>query len=114
MSYTVNDDEVAIILRPIEKDKNGDWTGELSTGLVVGDSNHFKIEVMAYVVHLATLMGTFLEMTQEDDALYNEVEERRNENLAIDKRKEKVYEEVEGTEGKVLKLTKYTKTFGNA
>jgi len=59
-------------------------------------------------------MGTFLEMTQEDEDLYNEVEERRNENLAIDKREQKVYEEVEGTDGKVLRLTKYTKTFGNA
>ena len=114
MSYTVRDDEVAIILRPIEKDKNGEWTGELSTGLVVGDSKQFKIEVMSYLVHLATLMGTFLEMTQEDDVLYNEVEERRNENLAIEKKEKKVYEEVEGTQGKVLKLTKHTKTYGNA
>ena len=93
MSYEVNDDEVAIILRPVDADENGDWTGELSTGLVVGKSNKFKIEVLSYLVHLATLMGTFLELSQEDEDLYNEVE---------------------GTEGKVLKLTKYTKTFGNA
>ena len=38
MSYTVDDDEVAIILRPVAVDKNGDWTGDLNTGLVVGDS----------------------------------------------------------------------------
>lgn len=114
MSYTVDDDEVAIILRPVAVDKNGDWTGDLNTGLVVGDSKKFKIEVISYLVHLATLMGTFLEMTQEDEDLYNEVEERRNENLAIDKREQKVYEEVAGTDGKVLRLTKYTKTFGNA
>tara|TARA_R110002074_G_C12083408_1_gene623149 strand:- start:139 stop:483 length:345 start_codon:yes stop_codon:yes gene_type:complete len=114
MSYTVDDDEVAIILRPVEQDSKGEWTGQLSTGLVVGNSKHFKIEVLSYLVHLATLMGTFLEMTQEDEDLYNEVEERRNDNLAIDKKEQKVYEEVEGTDGKVLRLTKYTKTFGNA
>ena len=114
MSYEVNDDEVAIILRPVDADENGDWTGELSTGLVVGNSKHFKIEVLSYLVHLATLMGTFLELSQEDEDLYNEVEERRNHHLGVDKKEEKVYEEVEGTEGKVLKLTKYTKTFGNA
>lgn len=114
MSYTVDDDEVAIILRPVGLNKKGDWSGELSTGLVVGNSKHFKIEVLSYLVHLATMMGTFLEMTQEDEDLYNEVEERRNDNLAIDKKEQKVYEEVEGTDGKVLRLTKYTKTFGNA
>ena len=114
MSYEVNDDEVAIILRPVDADENGDWTGELSTGLVVGKSNKFKIEVLSYLVHLATLMGTFLELSQEDEDLYNEVEERRNHHLGVDKKEEKVYEEVEGTDGKVLRLTKYTKTFGNA
>ena len=114
MSYTIRDDEVAIVLKPVDVDEDGEWGGELNTRLAVGNSSKVKMEVLSYLVHLATLMGTFLEMAQEDEILYREVEDRRNANLNIDKREEKVYEKVDGTQGKVLKLTKYTKTQGNA
>ena len=36
MSYTLKDDEVAILLRPVEFDEYGEWSGELSTALSVG------------------------------------------------------------------------------
>tara|TARA_R110001599_G_scaffold14355_7_gene62694 strand:- start:924 stop:1103 length:180 start_codon:yes stop_codon:yes gene_type:complete len=59
-------------------------------------------------------MGTFLEMAQTDEDLYDLVEEKRNELIGVDNDRTKEYEEVEGTNGKVVRLTRFTKTQGNA
>ena len=59
-------------------------------------------------------MGAFLELAQYDQDLYNLVEERRNELVGYEEEDLPLYEKVEGTDGKVLKLTRFTKTQGSA
>lgn len=113
MKRQIKDDEVAIILRAASFDEEG-WTGDLNTGLIVGDANLLNIEELAYIVHLATMMGAFLKMAQDDEDLYSAVEDFRNEEMGLDNSLKNSYEEVEGTDGKVLKLTRFTKTLGNA
>jgi hypothetical protein len=113
MKRYIQDDEVALILSPISFDANG-WTGDLTTGLLVGEPKLMGIEDLAYLVHLATLMGAFLKMAQDDDDLYTAVEDFRNDEMGLDNQIENSYEEVEGTDGKVLRLTRFTKTLGNA
>ena len=121
MRYRRGDDEVALVLKPCSFDGKGRWTGEMNTGLVVGQPKMLNVEEVAYVVHLATLMGAFLELAQHDDTLYNLVEEHRNELVSSrqdendgEEDERPLYEKVEGTDGKVLKLTRFTKTKGNA
>tara|TARA_R100000995_G_scaffold839_2_gene580 strand:+ start:151 stop:504 length:354 start_codon:yes stop_codon:yes gene_type:complete len=117
MKYEIGDDEVALVLKPCSFDKGGKWTGEMNTGLVVGQIKLLTSEDVSYVVHLATLMGAFLELAQHDDELYNAVEEHRNDLIGLEHQLQKerpLYEKVEGTDGKVLKLTRFTKTQGNA
>jgi hypothetical protein len=101
-------------LKPCSFDGKGNWTGELNTGLVVGELNLLNPEDTSYLVHLATMMGAFLELAQYDQDLYNLVEERRNELVGYEEEDLPLYEKVEGTDGKVLKLTRYTKTQGSA
>ena len=113
MKRYIEEDEVALILKPASFDEQG-WTGELSTGLLVGELKNLHMEDAAYLVHLATLMGAFLHKAQLDDDLYEEVERYRNDQMGVDNPLEKRYEEVEGTDGKVLKLTRFTKTLGSA
>ena len=108
MKYVIGDDEVALVLKPCSFD---------NTGLVVGEPKLLDTEDTAYVMHLATLMGAFLELAQHDDMLYNMVEEHRNELIGLKDEEEEdqpMYEKVEGTDGKILKLTRFTKTQGNA
>jgi hypothetical protein len=112
--YKIGADEVSLVLKPCSFDGKGKWTGELNTGLVVGEQNLLSPEDVSYLVHLATLMGAFLELAQRDEDLYAMVEEHRNELVGYDDGEEPLYERVEGTEGKVLKLTRFTKTQGNA
>ena len=114
MKYYIRDNEVAIVLKPHAFDEDGEWTGELSTGLVVGDNSDMDSDTLSYIIHLATLMATFLEVAQDDEDLYNIVEERRNALMGLDNPIQNLYEEVEGTDGNVVKLTKYTKTLGEA
>ena len=118
MRYRIGDDEVALVLKPCSFDRHGRWTGEMNTGLVVGQPKMLNVEEVAYVVHLATLMGAFLELAQHDDELYNAVEEHRNDLIGLEhnlqQEESPLYEKVEGTDGKVLKLTRFTKTQGNA
>jgi hypothetical protein len=113
--YSVGKDEVALVLKPCSFDGKGRWTGELNTGLVVGELNMLSTDDTSYLVHLATMMGAFLELAQYDQDLYNLVEEHRNELVGYeDEEDTPLYEKVEGTDGKVLKLTRYTKTQGSA
>jgi|TARA_B100000073_G_scaffold314540_1_gene289767 hypothetical protein len=112
--YVIGKDEVALVLKPCSFDGKGNWTGELNTGLVVGELNLLNPEDTSYLVHLATMMGAFLELAQYDQDLYNLVEERRNELVGYEEEDLPLYEKVEGTDGKVLKLTRYTKTQGSA
>ena len=112
--YVIGKDEVALVLKPCSFDGKGNWTGELNTGLVVGELNLLSPEDTSYLVHLATMMGAFLELAQYDQDLYNLVEERRNELVGYEEEDLPLYEKVEGTDGKVLKLTRYTKTQGSA
>ena len=112
--YVIGKDEVALVLKSCSFDGKGNWTGELNTGLVVGELNLLNPEDTSYLVHLATMMGAFLELAQYDQDLYNLVEERRNELVGYEEEDLPLYEKVEGTDGKVLKLTRYTKTQGNA
>ena len=117
MKYVIGDDEVALVLKPCSFNKGGKWSGEMNTGLVVGQIKLLSSEDVSYVVHLATLMGAFLELAQHDEELYNAVEEHRNELIGLEyqiQEENPLYEKVEGTEGKVLKLTRFTKTQGNA
>jgi hypothetical protein len=112
--YVIGKDEVALVLKPCSFDGKGNWTGELNTGLVVGELNLLNPEDTSYLVHLATMMGAFLELAQYDQDLYNLVEERRNELVGYEEEDLPLYEKVEGTDGKVLKLTRFTKTQGSA
>ena len=112
--YIIGKDEVALVLKPCSFDGKGNWTGELNTGLVVGEISLLTPEDTSYLVHLATMMGAFLELAQYDQDLYNLVEERRNELVGYEEEDLPLYEKVEGTDGKVLKLTRFTKTQGNA
>ena len=112
--YVIGKDEVALVLKPCSFDGKGNWTGELNTGLVVGELNLINPDDTSYLVHLATMMGAFLELAQYDQDLYNLVEERRNELVGYEEEDLPLYEKVEGTDGKVLKLTRFTKTQGSA
>ena len=118
MSHEIRDNEVAIIIKP-DIDEDGKWTGELKTGLLFGNSNHPIATRNA--MDLALTMAASINVIEDFPDLYDYFEEARHELL-----KEmfpKQYAESElavqnemdyTTEGNVIKLTKWTKTMGEA
>ena len=115
MTYCIRPDEIAFLIKPSSFDDKGTWTGDISTAIAMHKDNTLSKEDMAHLIDLVSLLGAFMEVIQYDDYVYDTVEERRNELInQATKDEPPNYEEVEGTEGKVLRLTAFTKTEGSA
>ena len=115
MTYCLKPDEVAFLIKPTSFDDDGNWTGEIATGIATHKDNTLEKEGMSYLIDLITLMSAFIDVIQYDNYVYKIVEQRRNELVDLEtSNKSSMYETVEGTNGKVLKLTAFTKTEGNA
>ena len=115
MTYTVRPDEIAFLIKPVEFDKHGNWSGEIATAVAMHKDSTIKKEELSHLVDLVTLINAFLDVMNYDDYVYDTVEQHRNDTIELEmKNQPPIYEEVEGTEGKVIRLTAFTKTEGNA
>ena len=114
----IEDGEVAIIIKP-EIDKDGEWDGTLKTGLLFGEHQH-PIAMRA-AMDLALTMAASSAVLDDYPELYDYFDDAR---IALVKELfPKAYAETEleiekemdyTTEGNVIKLTKWTKTLGEA
>lgn len=115
MTYTVKPDEIAFLIKPVEFDDKGNWSGEIATAIAMHKDSTIKKKDLSHLIDLITMLGAFLDVMNYDDYVYDTVEERRNDIIDLEmKKRPPIYEEVEGTEGKVIRLTAFTKTEGNA
>ena len=118
MGYEVKDGDVAVIISP-ELDEDGQWTGVLKTGLYFGESQNplAMRSAMDYALTMAATTAVLEDypelMEYFDDARHTILKEMfpkqyAESELEVDK-------EMEYTkEGNVIKLTKWTKTMGEA
>ena len=118
MGYEVKDGDVAVVISP-ELDEDGQWTGVLKTGLVFGESQHPL--AMRSAMDYALTMAASSDVLEEYPELMDYFDEARHRvlkdmfptqyaesELAVEK-------ELEYTkEGNIIKLTKWTKTLGEA
>ena len=118
MAYEVKDGDVAIVISPA-LDDYGAWTGVLRTGLVFGESQHplAMRSAMDYGLTMAAaseVLEDYPELMEYfDDARHRILKEMfpkqyAESELAIANEKEYT------TDGNVIKLTKWTKTLGEA
>ena len=118
MGQEIEEGEVAIIIRPVI-DEDGTWNGGLQTGLIFGPSNNEKATRAA--MDLAMTMASSTQVLDDYPDLYEYFEDARMELVKemfpkqfaeseLEIEKEMEYE----TEGNVIKLTKWTKTLGEA
>tara|TARA_R110000823_G_scaffold307737_1_gene431073 strand:+ start:123 stop:488 length:366 start_codon:yes stop_codon:yes gene_type:complete len=121
MGYTLADDEVALVLRPIKFDDSGTWSGLISTGLAMGPKNN-KIDegILNDLIGCATFLSAFLDIAHEYPDIMRTIEERREQMIEIFK--EDVEEEANGlpevqvktSSGNVIQFGPTTKTKGSA
>ena len=118
MGYELRDGDIAVVISP-EMDENNQWTGMLKTGLVFGDSQNplAMRNAMDYALTMAAASEVLEEypelMDYFDDARHRILKEMFPKQYAeseLEVNKEMDYE----TEGNVIKLTRWTKTLGEA
>ena len=118
MGHEIEDGEVAIIVKP-EFNEEGEWEGELKTGLVFGETHHPL--AMRAAMDLALTMAASTNVITDYPELFDYYDEARVELIKemfpkefaeseLDLSKNMEYE----TDGNVIKLTKWTKTMGEA
>tara|TARA_B100000900_G_scaffold296214_1_gene254775 strand:- start:125 stop:481 length:357 start_codon:yes stop_codon:yes gene_type:complete len=118
MGHEIEDDEVAIIIKP-DIGEDGEWNGELRTGLVFGQSNHPLATRAA--MDLALTMASCVNVLEQYPELFDYFEDSRHQLLkemfpkAYAESELEVDKEMDyTTDGNVIKLTKWTKTLGEA
>ena len=118
MAYEVKDGEIAIIVSP-DLDEDGAWTGILKTGLVFGESQH-PIAMRAAMDYGLT-MAAASEVLEDYPELVDYFDDARHRILKEMFPKQYAESELElgkeneyTTDGNVIKLTKWTKTLGEA
>jgi len=114
MSYTLKKDEVAIIMRPLDYDMQGNWSGDAHTSMIIPEKKDVPEFVLAHLIHIATMMSAFLDLASEDEELMDAVEDRRNELMGYAEEEMEQEEEMYTQEGNVYTLNKWTKTEGSA
>lgn len=120
VAYELADDEVALILRPISFNADGEWSGLVSTGLAMGPEQSIDRSIVAELIKCATFLSAFLDIAHEFPDIMEIVEERRNEMIKIfeqdaeEERNGLPEVEIETSGGNVIKFGPLTKTKGNA
>jgi hypothetical protein len=114
MSYTLQDNEVGLILRPIFVEGEEDWSGEISTNIIMSGKGEIDTEVKMELLNIITLMSVFLEYGSENPDIMEEVEDYRDElmdKIMTEEMKE-AYTTEEGSN--LIRLNPFSKTRGNA
>ena len=118
MAYEIKDGDIAVVISP-DLDENGEWTGVLKTGLIFGEGQHplAMSNAMDYALTMAASSDVLDEypelMDYFDDARHKILKEMFPKQYAeseLEVSKENEYT----TDGNVIKLTKWTKTLGEA
>ena len=118
MSWELKPGQIAIVVSP-ELDDNNEWNGILKTGLVFGEEQHET--AMRAAMDLALTMASASAVLEDYPDLFDYFDDARHvilqemfpehyeaSKLAIEKDREYT------TDGNVIKLTKWTKTLGEA
>ena len=118
MGYEVKDGDIAIVISPQLNDK-GEWDGILRTGLVFGETQNpiAMRSAMDYALTMAAaseVLEEYPELTEYfDDARHRILKEMFPKQYAESELA--IKEDMDyTTEGNVIKLTRWTKTLGEA
>ena len=110
MSYVLESDELAIIIKPKDYDNPDGWAGDVVISLMLGADPTIPVEVQAHIMNIATIMTASLDLAREYPDLYDEIEEHRNYLMGIDSEGHIVKEKVEvEQEGNIYTVSRWTK-----
>jgi len=111
MPYTLDDDEIAVIIRTASSKDIEDWNGNVTTGIVVGDDFALPQHVLRDLVHVASMFTSAIDVMNYDDYVYDTVMDHRQQVLMNEIENQEIKDE---NTGEVINFNEFTKTKGNA
>lgn len=120
MPYELDDDEFAIIIRPINwnEEDGTDWEGDCETAIGMSDTSTLPYFIAQHVMDIATMMSTFLDVAADHPEIFALVQQRRDKLLELYGDDPNMPEEIKRPkvekDGNVYTLDIWTKTKGEA
>ena len=118
MPYELDDNEFAIIIRPINwsEEDGTDWEGDCETAIGMSDTSTLPYFIAQHVMDIATMMSTFLDVAADHPEIFALVQQRRDKLLELygDDVPEQVKRPTVEKDGNVYTLDIWTKTKGEA
>lgn len=112
MGHDLDDDEIAIVISPVNYDNPDKWLGETNVSIAISPEHNLPEPIINGIVDIATMMSAFLDIANEHPDIYEMVRDHRNYLISLEQEEEE--KPVVIKEGNVYRLNRWTKTKGNA
>ncbi len=112
MGHDLDNDEIAIVISPVDYKDDGSWEGETNVSIAISPEHNLPDPIINGIVDVATMMSAFLDIANEHPDIYKLVKEHRDYLVTLEEEEED--KPVVTREGNVYTLNKWTKTKGSA
>jgi len=112
MGHSLDNDEIAIVISPVEYTDDGKWDGDTNVSIAISPEHNLPEPIINGIVDVATMMSAFLDIANEHPDIYELVRDHRNYLMTLEDDEED--KPVVIKEGNVYTLNKWSKTKGSA
>ena len=112
MGHSLDNDEIAIVISPVDYTDDGNWDGDTNVSIAISPEHNLPEPIINGIVDVATMMSAFLDIANEHPDIYELVRDHRNYLMTLEEEEED--NSVVIKEGNVYTLNKWSKTKGSA
>lgn len=114
MGHSLDNDEIAIVISPVNYKEDGSWEGETNVSIAISPEHNLPDPIIDGIVDVATMMSAFLDIADEHPDIYELVRDHRNYLMTLEDEEDEEENTVVIKEGNVYTLNKWSKTKGSA
>jgi hypothetical protein len=112
MGHSLDNDEIAIVISPVDYTDDGNWDGDTNVSIAISPEHNLPEPIINGIVDVATMMSAFLDIANEHPDIYELVRDHRNYLMTLEDDEED--KPVVTKDGNVYTLNKWSKTKGSA
>jgi len=112
MGHSLDNDEIAIVISPVEYTDDGKWDGDTNVSIAISPEHNLPEPIINGIVDVATMMSAFLDIANEHPDIYELVRDHRNYLMTLEDDEED--KPIVTKDGNVYTLNKWSKTKGSA
>lgn len=112
MGHSLDNDEIAIVISPVDYTDDGNWDGDTNVSIAISPEHNLPEPIINGIVDVATMMSAFLDIANEHPDIYELVRDHRNYLMTLEEDDED--KPVVTKDGNVYTLNKWSKTKGSA